>query len=73
MICMALSSSPRYAVFVILLNCMFLCHYIFDNCRLAITSGFRWMDERMTRDGWRRMHGEGWMEKDGWMNRGMDS
>ena len=33
-ICMALSSTPRYAVFGILSNCMFLCQYIFDNYRV---------------------------------------
>ena len=31
------------------------------------------MDGRMARDGWRGMDGEGCMEMDGWMNRGMDS
>ena len=36
---------------------------IFDNCRLAITSEFRWMDGRMERDGLRRIDGEGWMDE----------
>ena len=72
---MALSSKPRYAVFVfnieIYTSVSLLC--IFDNCRLAIASEFRWMDGRMERDGWRMMDGEGWMGKNGWINRGMDS
>ena len=74
-ICMALSSKPRYAVFMFDIkmygSVSMFC--IFDNCRLAITRGLRWMDGRMERDGWRWMDGEGWMERDGWINRGMDS
>ena len=42
-ICMALSSKPRYAVFVFDIkmygSMSLMC--IFDNCRLAITSEFR--------------------------------
>ena len=64
---MALSSTPRYAVFVISLNCMVLCHYcvslIMIGLGLAIMSAFRWMDGRMERDGWRGMDGEGWMDE----------
>ena len=64
-VCMALSSKPRYAVFVFDIqmygSMSLMC--IFDNCRLAITSEFRWMDGRMERDGWRRMDGEGWMDE----------
>ena len=70
-VCMALSSKPRYAVFVFDIkmydgSVSLLC--IFHNCRLAITRGLRWMDE------WRGI-GEGWRGLDGdeWMNRGMDS
>ena len=69
-ICMALSSKPRYAVFVFDIkmygSVSMLC--IFNNCWLAITRGLGWMDGRMEMDGWRWM--DGWMDRDGW--RGMD-
>ena len=58
-ICMALSSKLRYAVFVFDIkmygSVSMLC--IFDNCRLTIMKGLRWMDGRMERDGWRGMDG----------------
>ena len=64
-ICMALSSKPRYAVFMFDIKMYgFVSMFrIFDNCRLAITRGLRWMDGRMEMDGWRWMDGEGWMDE----------
>ena len=58
-------NKPRYAIVVFDIkmygSVSLLC--IFDNCRLAITRGLRWMDGRMERDGWRERDGEGCMDE----------